>query len=198
MLLHHQQSHSMHSDHDCQSLPQSFFPQSCHTVFVVSAVHLHVLSCFFVTFQTLHLDAAALCRVAKSDDSKNAAIVTHGAYQAPDWAEPPPNTEGVSLDVLKTGTILGTVDLPQKSFLTLGRNKEADVIAEHPSTSRLHAVLQFQGSAAYLVDCGSTHGTSLNQKQLKPFLYHRLHVGAQFTLGQSTRSYIFNAPEVRP
>jgi pSer/pThr/pTyr-binding forkhead associated (FHA) protein len=123
-------------------------------------------------------------------------VVKDGLYQVPDWAEPPPGTEGVSLDILKTGTILDTIDLPEKSFLTMGRNKEADIIAEHPSTSRLHAILQFQGSAAYLVDCGTTHGTLLNNKKLKPCLYHRVHVGAQFTLGQSTRSYIFNAPEV--
>jgi pSer/pThr/pTyr-binding forkhead associated (FHA) protein len=123
-------------------------------------------------------------------------VVKDGLYQAPDWEEPPPDTEGVSLDVVKTGTILDTIEVPEKSFLIMGRSKEADIVAEHPSTSRLHAVLQFQGSAAYLVDCGSTHGTTLNQKKLKPFLYHRVHVGAQFTLGQSTRSYVFNAPEV--
>lgn len=138
-----------------------------------------------------------VCRIAKADDSKGEAVVKYNVYEAPEWADPPPDTEGVSLDILKTGTILDTIELPQKSFLTLGRNKEADIIAEHPSTSRLHAVLQFQDCAAYLVDCGSTHGTSLNHKQLTPFLYHRVHVGAQFTLGQSTRSYVFNAPEVR-
>ena len=104
--------------------------------------------------------------MATADDSKGEAVVEDGVYEAPEWAEPPPDHDGLSLDILKTGTILDTMQLPQKSFLTLGRNKEADIIAEHPSTSRLHAVLQFQGAEAYLVDCGSTHGTSLNRRQL--------------------------------
>lgn len=137
------------------------------------------------------------CRHAKADPSKAEAVVKDGVYQAPDWSEPPPTVEDVSLDILKTGTVLDTIQVPQKPFLTLGRNPEADILAEHPSTSRLHSVLQFEGNAVYLVDLGSTHGTTLNQKRLTPLLYHRLHVGAQFALGQSTRSYVFNAPEVR-
>lgn len=67
---------------------------------------------------------------------------------------------------------------------------------EHPSTSRLHAVLQFEGQQAYLVDCGSTHGSSLNKQPLQPLVYYPVPVGAQFRLGQSSRAYILNAPEV--
>ena len=98
-----------------------------------------------------------MCRVATADDSKGEAVVKDGVYEAPEWAEPPPDTEGLSLDILKTGTILDTLQLPQKSFLTLGRNKEAHIVAEHPSTSRLHAVLQFQGAELYLVDLSLIH-----------------------------------------
>lgn len=41
---------------------------------------------------------------------------------------------------------------------------------EHPSASRLHAVLQFKGAAggAFLYDAGSAHGTFLNKRRLKP------------------------------
>jgi FHA domain len=129
--------------------------------------------------------------------SKGEANVRELVYTPPDWAEPPPEGEVVSLDILKTGTVLDSIQLPSASFVTLGRNKEASVVLEHPSTSRLHAVLQFQGNAAYLVDCGSTHGTFLNHRPMKPLLFHRAHVGAHFSFGQSTRAYIFNAPEVR-
>ena len=39
---------------------------------------------------------------------------------------------------------------------------------EHPSISRLHAVLQFRASdgAAFLYDPGSAHGTVVNKKRI--------------------------------
>ena len=39
---------------------------------------------------------------------------------------------------------------------------------EHPSISRLHAVLQFRGKdgAAFLYDAGSSHGSFLNKQRL--------------------------------
>jgi hypothetical protein len=50
------------------------------------------------------------------------------------------------------------------------RSEAADVLLEHPSASREHAVLQFNGSsgAAYLIDRGSTHGSFLNKRRLAP------------------------------
>ena len=122
-----------------------------------------------------------------------------GAYTLPDWAEPYPaeDTDAVSLDVVKTGTIVDTVALPRaQSFCTFGRSEGADILLEHPSSSRLHAVLQFRGREVYLVDCGSTHGTFLNNAALEARKYYAVHVGAQFRFGQSSRSYIFSAPEV--
>jgi pSer/pThr/pTyr-binding forkhead associated (FHA) protein len=46
-------------------------------------------------------------------------------------------------------------------------------VLEHPSASRLHAVLQFRGSdkAAFLFDCGSTHGTLVNKQRIKPRVF---------------------------
>ena len=52
-----------------------------------------------------------------------------------------------------------------------GRSCHApQVPLEHPSISRLHAVLQFRGrdSAAFLYDAGSSHGSFLNKQRLPP------------------------------
>lgn len=148
---------------------------------------------------------------AKEKDSANmfashaadlgAAVVADGAYQPPSWAQPYPTEDNdeISLDVIKTGTVLGSLPLrPTQAHFTFGRHPQADFMVEHASTSRLHAVLQFRGREAFLVDCGSTHGTFLNKRQLRPLLYHPVPVGSMFRLGQSTRCYIFNAPPVRP
>ena len=45
---------------------------------------------------------------------------------------------------------------------------------EHPSISRLHAVLQFRGSdgAAFLYDPGSAHGSVVNKQRIPTQTYH--------------------------
>lgn len=44
---------------------------------------------------------------------------------------------------------------------------------EHPSSSRLHAVLQYNGETrvAYLYDANSAHGTFLNRRRVKPGMH---------------------------
>lgn len=138
------------------------------------------------------------CRVATPVEGLGEATVVGGKYEPPDWGEPFPVEDNVSLDIMKTGTIVDVCLLSAAhTFITFGRNKAADVVVEHPSTSRLHAVLQFRGREAFLVDCGSTHGTFLNRGTLRPGLFYAVHVGSQFRFGQSMRSYILAAGEVR-
>lgn len=56
-----------------------------------------------------------------------------------------------------------------KPRVRVSRTPNADVVLEHPSASRLHAVIQFRGDTkqAFVYDCGSSHGTFLNKEQLK-------------------------------
>lgn len=154
---------------------------------------------FEASAQTLFvISAGAGCRKAAPIAELGSATVTDGTYIAPAWGLPFPADDAPSLDVMKTGTIIDSVELPgAHSFCTFGRSPGADVLVEHPSTSRLHAVLQFRGRQAFLVDCSSTHGSFLNRAALAPFEYHAVHVGAQFRFGQSTRSYILAASSVR-
>lgn len=51
---------------------------------------------------------------------------------------------------------------------------------EHPSSSRLHAVLQFNGETrqALLYDANSAHGTFVNKRRVKP----GVHVPVRCTL----------------
>ncbi len=51
---------------------------------------------------------------------------------------------------------------------TFGRAPDCDVVLEHPSSSRLHAVLVFHPAQrqALLYDHGSTHGTEVNKKRV--------------------------------
>ena len=48
------------------------------------------------------------------------------------------------------------------------RSQDADIILEHPSSSRQHAIIKFQADSNQrtLIDSGSAHGTFVNTKQL--------------------------------
>ncbi|KAI3414516.1 FHA domain-containing protein [Psidium guajava] len=76
-----------------------------------------------------------------------------------------------------------------------GRVDLCDFVLEHPTVSRFHAVLQFNGEGdSYIFDIGSTHGTFVNKDQVKKKVYVDLHVGDVIRFGQSSRLYIFQGP----
>ncbi len=72
----------------------------------------------------------------------------------------------------------------------------SDFILEHPSASRLHAVLQYKSPdhTAYLYDANSTHGVLINKKRIPPGEYTPLHVGDVVRFGQSSRLYLLTGP----
>ncbi|XP_012869023.1 PREDICTED: kanadaptin [Dipodomys ordii] len=132
-----------------------------------------------------------------------------GPSRAPPYQEPPwgsPATAPYSLEILKSGTIVGTRSLKGTSCCLFGRLPSCDVCLEHPSVSRYHAVLQHrapgpdadcdgQEQGFYLHDLGSTHGTFLNKTRIPPRTYCRVHVGHVFRFGGSTRLFILQGPE---
>ena len=126
-----------------------------------------------------------------------APVPAPATYERPEWSGAPNRVAfPYALEVLKTGTIVDTVDLGGRELLIIGRLAETcDYTLEHPSISRQHAAIQFKADgAAYIYDM-STHGTRVNKRQLKSRVYAKLSVGDVIQLGQSTRLLIFQGPE---
>ena len=76
------------------------------------------------------------------------------------------------METMKGGQIIGQQDL-ESSCVRFGRAPGCDVVLEHPSISRLHAVIQFRAADGLpsLYDAGSVHGTFVNKKRVKPKVY---------------------------
>ncbi|XP_035228641.1 kanadaptin-like [Stegodyphus dumicola] len=119
-------------------------------------------------------------------------------YNEPEWGgTPPPEYE---FEVIKNGTLVSTFKI-RTSVVVFGRMDVCDIVFEHPSVSRYHAVLQYcKGDSShpkgfYLYDLNSTHGTFLNKEQIKPKIYYKLKVGYVLKFGGSSRLHIFQGPE---
>ncbi|XP_015905660.1 kanadaptin [Parasteatoda tepidariorum] len=119
-------------------------------------------------------------------------------YEEPEWhGHPPPN---YSLETIKNGTFISTLSI-KASLVVFGRLDVCDVVFEHPSVSRYHAVIQYckgddtHPKGFYLYDLGSTHGTFLNKSKVSPKIYYKLKVGYILKFGGSSRLHIFQGPE---
>jgi hypothetical protein len=119
-------------------------------------------------------------------------------YKEPPWSAIPQTEEKFSLEVLKNGCIISTLNLNEKAFHVFGRLDVCDVVLEHPSISRYHALVQYRGETDgdrslcgfYLYDLGSTHGTIVNKSKIKAKTYYRLKVGYVIKFGGSSRLFI--------
>jgi len=122
-----------------------------------------------------------------------------GGYEVPEWGGP--SSADFSLEVLKDGAIVDVVDCRGRGCVTLGRTPDNDVVLEHPSSSRTHAVIQFARGAAeaFVFDNGSTHGTFVNKRRLKARVHAPVFVGDQIRFGQSSRVFVVSgAAELMP
>ncbi|XP_034945991.1 kanadaptin [Chelonus insularis] len=120
-------------------------------------------------------------------------------YKEPAWSGKPQNR--YKIEVLKSGVILDTVDLTQKSFYVIGRLPMCDIPLAHPTISRFHAILQYRlegddknGPGYYLYDLESTHGTFWNGCRIRPKTYVRLRGGHMVKFGCSQRKFIIQTP----
>lgn len=116
-------------------------------------------------------------------------------YTEPSWAGIP--QEPYHLELLKGGCIISTKRLTSKSYYLFGRLPNCDMVMEHPSISRYHAIIQYKANDSttgkkgfYLYDLGSTHGTKVNKIAIHPKRYYRLQVGYVIKFGGSSRLYI--------
>lgn len=128
------------------------------------------------------------------------------------WSEPQDSARPTlkwRLYVMKNGTIAETLHLHRQSAYLFGRDtRVADVILQHESCSKQHAVLQYRlvneksasSSSAggggrrvvkpYLMDLGSTHKTFVNGSALEEARYYELREKDCVKFAGSTREYI--------
>lgn len=133
-------------------------------------------------------------------------------YKEPKWSMKPTSEEIVyKFEVLKSGQIIEEHEnLQTKPFWIFGRLPQNDIVMEHPTISRFHAVLQYRPKIIneedneelekspeegwYIYDLESTHGTFINKQRVPPKVYIRIRVGHMLTLGLSTRKLILYGP----
>lgn len=119
-------------------------------------------------------------------------------YKEPSWSGIPPIS--YSFEIIKNGTFVETFNI-RNSLVVFGRLDVCDIMFEHPSVSRYHAVVQYcEGDSShpkgfYLYDLGSTHGTFLNKQKINAKVYYKLKVGYIVKFGGSSRLHIFQGPE---
>jgi len=143
--------------------------------------------------------AAASNSVTQADGS---TIVLK--YHEPSEARKPSPKDQWKLFVFKGEDIIDTVPLSNRSCWLVGRDMAVvDMLAEHPSISKQHAVIQFRyiekrneygdkiGKVKpYLIDLESANGTTLNSKKAPQSRYLELRDKDVIQFGQSTREYV--------
>lgn len=147
---------------------------------------------------------AAESNTIKSADGQ--AIVLK--YHEPAEARKPPQSQPWRMYIFKGPEIIDTVELSQRSCWLLGREAAVvDVLVEHPSCSKQHAVVQFRyverknefGDKSgmvkpYLIDLESANGTSMNGENVLTGRYLELRDKDVFQLGHSSREYVLQLP----
>eukprot|EP01134_Creolimax_fragrantissima_P006633 CFRG6633T1 len=115
-------------------------------------------------------------------------------YKEPTWSSVP--NIAYKIEVLKGGVIFDTISIDDESFFVVGRDPRNHFPMDHPSVSRFHAIIQHRGEndGVYLYDLGSTHGTKLNKKAIKPRTFHRIRIGHTIQFGLSTRLFVLAGP----
>jgi smad nuclear-interacting protein 1 len=124
-------------------------------------------------------------------------------HEPPEARKPAPRDEW-KLFVFKGADIVDTIDLSARSCWLVGREVSVvDLLAEHPSVSKQHAVIQFRfvekrnefGDRAgrvkpYVIDLESANGTVLNGERVAESRYLELRDKDMLKFGHSTREYV--------
>ncbi|KAK7521542.1 smad nuclear-interacting protein 1 [Phyllosticta citriasiana] len=125
-------------------------------------------------------------------------------YNEPSDARKPPPRDDWRLFIFKGKDLLHTLELGSRSCWLIGREPAvADLLVEHPSTSKQHAVLQFRYTTRtnefgdksskvrpYLIDLESSNGTFLNGKKVEATRFVEVMAQDMIKFGQSEREYV--------
>jgi smad nuclear-interacting protein 1 len=137
---------------------------------------------------------------------RNTSIVLK--YNEPPEARKPPTSQPWRLYVFKGAETLKTIQLWTESCWLVGREPTvADLLVEHPSCSKQHAVIQFRHSVKvnefgdrkpqvrpYLIDLDSANGTKLNGEKITGSRYVEVKDKDVVQFGLSEREYVFMLP----
>lgn len=125
-------------------------------------------------------------------------------YHEPPEARKPPPKDKWKLFVFKGKDLVDTIELSNRSCWLVGRESAVvDLLAEHPSISKQHAVVQFRYTEKrnefgdrigkvkpYLIDLESANGTELNEEKIPDRRYLELRPKDVVKFGSSTREYV--------
>lgn len=125
------------------------------------------------------------------------------------WSEPPDAAQPTRqwrLYVFKADEILQTLHIHRQSAFLIGRDdRVADILLDHPSCSKQHAVIQYRlipvidkdtGKTLrrvvtpYLMDLGSSNKTFLNGSEIDEARYYELREKDVVKFGASSREYV--------
>uniref|UniRef100_K3W9R7 FHA domain-containing protein n=1 Tax=Globisporangium ultimum (strain ATCC 200006 / CBS 805.95 / DAOM BR144) TaxID=431595 RepID=K3W9R7_GLOUD len=124
------------------------------------------------------------------------------------WSEPPEARtpqKRYRLYVFKDDELISTLHVHRKSAFLVGRDKAvADILTEHQSCSKQHAVIQYRlfqkpskdglsfenEVRPYIMDLNSTNGTFLNGEKIEGSRYIELREKDMLKFGESTREYV--------
>ena len=129
-------------------------------------------------------------------------------YHEPPESRKPPAKEQWRMYVFKKQDLIDTVYLYQRSAWLMGRDQAVtDLLLEHPSVSKQHAVMQFRhvtttneyGDKAskvkpYLIDLDSANGTKLNGNKIGASKFIELIDQDVVSFGDSEREYVLMLP----
>ena len=83
---------------------------------------------------------------------------------------------------IESGPDAGHTYRAGESALRLGRSPDNDLILRDPATSGHHARVERRGEQFWIVDLGSTNGTTVNSE---PVQERQLNHGDRITIGQN-------------
>ena len=144
---------------------------------------------------------------AETNTVANTSIVLK--YNEPPESRLPPASQPWRLYVFKSKDLLDTIPLATRTCWLFGREKAVvDVVVEHPSCSKQHAVLQFRHVeksvgefgekkakvGLYLLDLESANATKLNGDVVPKRRYVECRNGDVIGFGDSTREYVVLLP----
>mmetsp|Transcript_7868 Transcript_7868/g.10338 ORF Transcript_7868/g.10338 Transcript_7868/m.10338 type:complete len:791 (-) Transcript_7868:225-2597(-) len=128
-------------------------------------------------------------------------------YSPPDWALQPPPQQSLKFKLaiykkqkkVQELSVAKEMTKQGRGYLLFGRNSQmSDIILEHPSISRRHAVFLANEEGCYFImDLDSAHGTELNGKGLPGSEPTQLRGGDKICFGGSSRRYIVHGAPSR-